>query len=163
MTAEIPATTDPPVCNRCNKTTPITFLCPECSALPRRTHGEECKEWQAIADAALRGDQPVTAFDVTQEQYRRMAARGERASTYAEILADAKKAYVGRIVHYHSYGTPGGEYKPAPRAAIVTEVHDVLTGDVSVCVLNPEGMFFKRVPYSPTPKPGSWMTIPEET
>ena len=29
---------------------------------------------------------------------------------------------IGRIVHYHSYGTPGGEYLPEPRAAIVTAV-----------------------------------------
>lgn len=32
------------------------------------------------------------------------------------------KPTVGRIVHYQSYGTPGGEYLPEPRAAIVTEV-----------------------------------------
>lgn len=30
---------------------------------------------------------------------------------------------VGRIVHYQSYGTPGGEYLPEPRAAVITEVH----------------------------------------
>jgi hypothetical protein len=29
---------------------------------------------------------------------------------------------IGRVVHYHSYGTPGGEYLPEPRAAIITEV-----------------------------------------
>lgn len=29
---------------------------------------------------------------------------------------------VGRIVHYKSYGTPGGEYEPECRAAIVTAV-----------------------------------------
>ena len=29
---------------------------------------------------------------------------------------------IGRIVHYQSYGTPGGEFVPEPRAAIVTEV-----------------------------------------
>ncbi|WP_328856898.1 hypothetical protein OG579_17020 [Williamsia herbipolensis] len=29
---------------------------------------------------------------------------------------------MGRIVHYQSYGTPGGEYLPEPRAAIITEI-----------------------------------------
>lgn len=29
---------------------------------------------------------------------------------------------VGRIVHYVSYGTPGGEYTSECRAAIITEV-----------------------------------------
>lgn len=32
------------------------------------------------------------------------------------------KPSVGRIVHYVSYGTPGGEYPPACRAAMVTDV-----------------------------------------
>jgi len=49
---------------------------------------------------------------------------------------------VGRVVHYVSYGTPGGEYSSECRAAVVTEVHreDV----VSLAVLNPTGMFFKQ-------------------
>ncbi len=67
-----------------------------------------------------------------------------------------QKPSVGRIVHYQSYGTPGGEYKPAPRAAIVT---DVTEGSLTVglCVLNPTGMFFNRdVPFSAEPKPGHW-------
>lgn len=51
------------------------------------------------------------------------------------------KPSVGRIVHYVSYGTPGGEYESTCRAAIVTEV----TGSaVGLCVLNPEGQFFNR-------------------
>ncbi|MGC4886719.1 hypothetical protein [Micromonospora sp. DT227] len=46
---------------------------------------------------------------------------------------------VGRIVHYVSYGTPGGEYKSECRAAVVTEVN----GDtVGLAVLNPGGLFF---------------------
>jgi len=32
------------------------------------------------------------------------------------------KPTVGRTVHYQSYGTPGGEYKAEPRAAIITQV-----------------------------------------
>lgn len=59
---------------------------------------------------------------------------------------------VGRIVHYVSYGTPGGEYRSECRAAIVTAVDDyqdsgasdVHIGHVDLCVLNPTGMFFNR-------------------
>jgi hypothetical protein len=64
------------------------------------------------------------------------------------------KPSVGRIVHYVSYGTPGGEYKSECRAAIITEVPELLSegpnGDntVGLCVLNPAGQFFNReVPY----------------
>lgn len=69
------------------------------------------------------------------------------------------KPTIGRIVHYQSYGTPGGEYLPEPRAAIVTEVDG--DGVVGLAVLNPTGMFFNRgVPYSETPKPGHWSWPP---
>jgi hypothetical protein len=64
------------------------------------------------------------------------------------------KPSVGQIVHYVSYGTPGGEYAKECRAAIVTEVisHavDPASGNpvgewaVSLCVLNPTGQFFNR-------------------
>jgi hypothetical protein len=47
---------------------------------------------------------------------------------------------IGRIVHYIAYGTPGGEFKSAHRAAIITEVHTPTC--VNLCVLNPTGMFF---------------------
>lgn len=64
---------------------------------------------------------------------------------------------VGRIVHYVSYGTPGGEYSSQCRAAVVTAVgpgllpeinadvtreHDSANEVVSLCVLNPTGQFF---------------------
>jgi hypothetical protein len=48
---------------------------------------------------------------------------------------------VGRIVHYVSYGTPGGEYASQCRAAIVTDLYGK-TDDVGLAVLNPTGMFF---------------------
>lgn len=72
---------------------------------------------------------------------------------------------VGRVVHYVSYGTPGGEYTSECRAAIVTAVDDGVTtlldldvtgsGEitraqtqgtptVSLCVLNPAGLFFNQ-------------------
>jgi hypothetical protein len=51
---------------------------------------------------------------------------------------------VGRIVHYVSYGTPGGEYLSQCRAAVVTDVTSFTDGawTVSLAVLNPTGMFF---------------------
>jgi hypothetical protein len=64
---------------------------------------------------------------------------------------------VGRIVHYQSYGTPGGEYLPAPRAAIITEVSGPEGDWVSLAVLNPTGVFFKEnLPFAEGPTPGHW-------
>jgi hypothetical protein len=70
------------------------------------------------------------------------------------------KPSVGRIVHYVSYGTPGGEYTSQCRAAIVAGVPDGALppigdsehvqqwdSDAVVCdlvVLNPTGLFFNR-------------------
>lgn len=50
---------------------------------------------------------------------------------------------VGRIVHYVSYGTPGGEFTSTCRAAVVTEVGP-LEGQVGLAVLNPTGIFLNR-------------------
>lgn len=69
------------------------------------------------------------------------------------------KPTVGRIVHYQSFGTPGGEYSSLARAAIVTEVHS--DTKVGLCILNPTGQFFTReVEYSDPPKPGCWSWPP---
>lgn len=64
---------------------------------------------------------------------------------------------IGRIVHYQSFGTPGGEYLPEPRAAVITAVTGA--GFVSLCVLNPTGLFFnENVRHAPDdkPAPGCW-------
>lgn len=65
---------------------------------------------------------------------------------------------IGRIVHYYAYGTPGGEYAAGiPRSAIITEVNNTEKGIISLCVLNPTGMFFNlNVEYSENPKGGYW-------
>jgi len=83
------------------------------------------------------------------------------------------KPSIGSIVHYHSYGTPNGEFKPEPRAAIITAVRTRETTSltdaeltfevthVSLCVLNPTGMFFTQdLPFSEDPKPGHWSWPP---
>jgi hypothetical protein len=70
------------------------------------------------------------------------------------------KPSVGRIAHYVSYGTPGGEYISECRAAIITEVVPIARVPgadigVSLCVLNPAGQFFNRnVAYDEGPAEG---------
>lgn len=57
---------------------------------------------------------------------------------------------IGRVVHYTSYGTPGGAYAKECRAAIITAVRDLEDVPehgvpyVDLCVLNPTGLFFNR-------------------
>lgn len=65
---------------------------------------------------------------------------------------------IGRIVHYQSYGTPGGEYLPEPRAAIITGIAPDESGWVSLAVVNPSGLFFQSegVPFAEEPTPGHW-------
>lgn len=76
---------------------------------------------------------------------------------------------VGRIVHYQSHGSPNGQHKSEPRAAVVTAVRDVpviedpgvTAVEVDLCVLNPTGLFFnQRVPFSPEPQAGCWSWPP---
>lgn len=78
---------------------------------------------------------------------------------------------VGRIVHYVSYGTPGGEYGKKCRAAVVTGLGEMLEYPVRIdpvaypgpddaqlvdlCVLNPTGLFFNQgVPQDELPPSG---------
>lgn len=87
------------------------------------------------------------------------------------------KPTVGRVVHYQSFGTPGGEYASKPRAAIVTEVTPLDDGvgtnpisaadetnyRVALCILNPTGQFFNQdVKYDVAGKPGTWRWPPRE-
>ncbi len=75
------------------------------------------------------------------------------------------KPTVSRIVHYVSFGTPGGEYGKECRAAMVTAVRgagvDPATGPptyaVSLCVFNPTGLFFnENVPHDHRHAGGTW-------
>lgn len=65
---------------------------------------------------------------------------------------------VGSTVYYLAYGTPGGEYPAGVRrAAIVTATDpwDDKEHRLSLCILNPIGMFFNQsVPYGEGP--GCW-------
>ena len=73
------------------------------------------------------------------------------------VYGTRMKPSVGRIVHYQAYGTPGGEFKSVPRAAVIAAVHDDEACDV--VVLNPGGLFFnngcKHAP-GDEPTPGCW-------
>jgi hypothetical protein len=70
-------------------------------------------------------------------------------------MPEQQKPTVGRIVHYQSHGSPNGQHKSLPRAAIVTEVNE--DGTVGLCVLNPTGQYFDRgVRFSEPPAPGCW-------
>lgn len=70
---------------------------------------------------------------------------------------------IGRIVHYRSYGTPGGEFTPECRAAIVTEVDPSDTSLIGLTAVNPTGFFFHslaaggcRMDDPLSPKGGTW-------
>ena len=86
------------------------------------------------------------------------------------------KPSVGRVVHYVSYGTPGGEYTSQCRAAIITAVYPETPAGVgdtmaaSLCVMNPTGLFLNEAvryhegdpdhvdatPGKPTYRGGTW-------
>jgi hypothetical protein len=83
---------------------------------------------------------------------------------------------VGHIVHYVSYGTPGGEYKSECRVAIITEVPPapgpslLSVGEVEymgpnnlvgLCVLNPSGIFFNDCEQDEDDKRGGTWHWPE--
>lgn len=76
---------------------------------------------------------------------------------------------VGRVVHYVARGSADGVYPKVCRAAIITEVgpdqNTGYEGRVSLCVLNPTGLFFHEdCEYSehgefngaPSLVPGTW-------
>ncbi len=75
------------------------------------------------------------------------------------------KPSIGRIVHYVSYGTPGGEYSSACRAAVVTAVETSIADidqseftTVDLFVMNPEGIFLNKnvIQDEETKKGGTW-------
>lgn len=71
---------------------------------------------------------------------------------------------VGQIVHYTSYGTPGGEFGQECRAAVITGVHPDSPhgGEVDLAVLNPTGLFFNtHVPYQGSAEDGGTWHWPE--
>ena len=97
----------------------------------------------------------------------KLALDSEQFERDARALTQQQIPTIGRTVHYQSLGSTGGEYLPAPRAAIITAVHDDQpvpehgVAYVDLAVLNPTGMFFNtHVLYSAEPKPGCWSWPP---
>lgn len=74
--------------------------------------------------------------------------------------APLQRPSLGAAVHYVSHGSPNGEYAAECKAAIVTGVPPVTRAPASrgvdVIVLNPSGIFFKRVLQDDAKAPGTW-------
>jgi hypothetical protein len=69
------------------------------------------------------------------------------------------KPSICRMVLYHRYGSPGGEHQPEPSPAVITQVLDE-QGTCMLFVMNPNGLYFNKTPYSEEPKPGHWSWPP---
>jgi hypothetical protein len=71
---------------------------------------------------------------------------------------------IGRIVHYVSHGTPGGEYGKECRAAIITDLAqpDEDNDVVGLAVMNPTGLFFNRAAYDESAQSGGTWHWPEQ-
>lgn len=78
-----------------------------------------------------------------------------------------QKPSVGRIVHYQAHGSPNGQHKSEPRAAIVTRVpydngksseeNGALPSTIDLFVITPIGSFHNNdTPFSETPAAGCW-------
>lgn len=98
------------------------------------------------------------SFDVYHREVLRHLKGG---TTMTQALAypsetPKQKPSIGRVVHYQKYGTPGGEHKSEPSAAIITKVINEETMECQLFVMNPNGVYFNATPYSDEPKPGHW-------
>lgn len=51
-------------------------------------YAAQCAEWRQIAQELTQRDNTTVAFDVSEEQRRRMAARGESEVTLDELIAE---------------------------------------------------------------------------
>lgn len=70
-------------------------------------------------------------------------------------MAEPQVPSIARIVHYQAHGSPNGEHKSEPRAAIITQVHGPAC--VGLAVITPTGFFFNAsCSYDPDGGPGTW-------
>ena len=105
------------------------------------------------------------SFTVTSpgtQTYADSWERTFRSDRCAEESMEQKPS-VGRTVHYQAHGSPDGTHKSVARAAVITEVNDLTPRLVSLCVLNPTGLYFNQnCPFddSETPMGGTWRWPP---
>jgi hypothetical protein len=52
-----------------------------------KKYADECREWNEIAEELEKKGHCPSAFDVSEEQRRRMFARDQRPVTYEELIA----------------------------------------------------------------------------
>lgn len=81
-------------------------------------------------------------------------------------MGNTQPPSIGRIVHYQAHGSPNGQHKSVPRAAVITGLIDNPGGTlnleaVDLCVLNPSGMFFNQAcQFDADGAPGTWRWPP---
>lgn len=80
------------------------------------------------------------------------------STTNEKVMPKSLVPTIGRIVHYQRYGSPNGEHKAEPSPAVITQIHP--DGDAQLFVMNPNGCYFNKTPFSEEPKPGHWSWPP---
>ena len=100
---------------------------------------------------------PVVVLEKKQKRARKKPPQSEdqmrRAANEVEGFV---LPTVGRIVHYVARGSADGVFKAEDRAAIVTALYPD-DGVISLCILNPTGMFFNEaVAFNANRVPGTW-------
>lgn len=76
-----------------------------------------------------------------------------------EIARKLPVPSVCQMVHYVSYGTPGGEYQSKCRAAVIAGINTVEA--VDLVVFNPTGLFFNTCVHDEVEKKGGTWHWPE--
>lgn len=71
-----------------------------------------------------------------------------------------------RAVHYQAHGSPNGQHKSEPRAAVITGLYKTMEGEidpdcVDLFVMNPSGVFFNlSCKFDADGAPGTWRWPP---
>lgn len=65
----------------------------------------------------------------------------------------ARQPYITELVHYESFGTPGGEHPQTCRPAIVVEIYALA---LQLVVFNPTGLYFNLTPHDEERSGGTW-------
>jgi hypothetical protein len=107
---------------------------------PEETEQAEQTSCGEVDASDFTGPQSITIpLDPVEEVRAAIQEAHKRGNEYASVPIT-----VARMVHYVSYGTPGGEYGSECRAAVVSGVraNDFYPQLADLVVLNPTGLFF---------------------